>query len=314
MTPTSATARLHPIPEPPRVPLVGHVQLLTAPSFTEFTLRLAQRLGPVFGLRLFGQEMTLVGDQALVAELCDESRFHKKIDATLKRVRLLGGHGLFTAHDEEPNWKTAHDLLMPAFSLGAMRGYHDTMVEVGHRLLDRWENHPTVDVPGDATRLTLDTIGLCGFGYDFECFSRSEEHPFVSAMVKGLAYTQETAITPPGTAWLRRRADTRFEQDRQTLTQFVDDAIAGHRGPTTVRTCWTACCSPPRERGWTSRTSVTRSSPSSSPATRPPAAPCPSPCTSSSSTPKSSLARKLRSTRSGATRTARHRRSQTSDG
>lgn len=229
MTPTSATARLHPIPEPPRVPLVGHVQLLTAPSFTECTLRLAQRLGPVFGLRLFGEEMTLVSDQAVVAELCDESRFHKKIDATLERVRLLGGDGLFTAHDEEPNWKTAHDLLMPAFSLGAMRGYHDTMVEVGHRLLDRWEKHPTVDVPGDATRLTLDTIGLCGFGYDFECFSRAEEHPFVSAMVRGLAYTQETAITPPGTAWLRRRADTRFEQDRQTLTQFVDDVIAHRR-------------------------------------------------------------------------------------
>ena len=37
------------------------------------------------------------------------------------------------------------------------------------------------------TRLTLDTIALCGFGYRFNSFYRDTPHPFVEAMVRVLA-------------------------------------------------------------------------------------------------------------------------------
>ena len=39
-----------------------------------------------------------------------------------------------------------------------------------------------VDVTADMTRLTLDTIALCGFGYRFNSFYRDTLHPFVEAM------------------------------------------------------------------------------------------------------------------------------------
>jgi cytochrome P450 / NADPH-cytochrome P450 reductase len=39
-----------------------------------------------------------------------------------------------------------------------------------------------VDVPADMTRLTLDTIALCGFGYRFNSFYRESAHPFVESM------------------------------------------------------------------------------------------------------------------------------------
>ncbi|HVC34236.1 MAG TPA: hypothetical protein VNL16_12065 [Chloroflexota bacterium] len=38
-----------------------------------------------------------------------------------------------------------------------------------------------IDVPADTTRLTLDTIGLCAFGYRFSSFYREEPHPLVAA-------------------------------------------------------------------------------------------------------------------------------------
>lgn len=34
-----------------------------------------------------------------------------------------------------------------------------------------------MNVPDDMTRMTLDTIGLAGFGYDFGSFERDEPHP-----------------------------------------------------------------------------------------------------------------------------------------
>lgn len=36
-------------------------------------------------------------------------------------LRIVGGDGLVTAYNDEPNWLKAHQLLMPAFSQAAMR-------------------------------------------------------------------------------------------------------------------------------------------------------------------------------------------------
>ena len=54
-----------------------------------------------------------------------------------------------------------------------------------------------VDVTADMTRLTLDTIALCGFGYRFNSFYRDTLHPFVEAMYGSIGRKLETR---PGTA------------------------------------------------------------------------------------------------------------------
>ena len=54
------------------------------------------------------------------------------------------------------------------------------------------------------TRLTLDTIGLTGFAFDFESFQRPDPHPFVQALVRGLAHAQAKARELPhdDPAWI----------------------------------------------------------------------------------------------------------------
>ena len=64
------------------------------------------------------------------------------------------------------------------------------MLDIADQLMDKWARlNPgeEVDVPADMTRLTLDTIALCGFGYRFNSFYRDTPHPFVEAMVRTLA-------------------------------------------------------------------------------------------------------------------------------
>ena len=53
----------------------------------------------------------------------------------------------------------------------------------------KWERlnaDDEIDVTDDMTRLTLDTIGLCGFDYRFNSFYRDGNHPFVDAMLRAL--------------------------------------------------------------------------------------------------------------------------------
>ncbi|GGX23650.1 bifunctional cytochrome P450/NADPH--P450 reductase [Streptomyces noursei] len=217
------------IPERPSLPLVGHALNLPGGSdFLTHVMKEVKELGPVYKVRLFGTEMVIVGGLDLVAELADESRFRKNVHNELVEVRKIAGDGLFTAFHHEPNWRKAHDILMPAFSLGAMRSYHGTMLKVARSLIGKWDRVAEVqpvDVPDDMTRLTFDTIGLCGFGYDFQSFRRSDLHPFVEAMGRALHFTQEKSESIPGSELFKRKQVEQFRKDVELMTSLVDDVI-----------------------------------------------------------------------------------------
>ncbi|MEW2050747.1 cytochrome P450 [Streptomyces sp. NPDC005476] len=221
------------IPERPALPLIGHA--LGIPRGADGLVHLMKEvkdLGPVFKIRIFGTETVLVGGLDLVTELSDETRFRKNLHPDLVEIRQLGGDGLFTAFNHEANWHKAHDILMPAFSLGAMRGYHATMLRVARSLIAKWDaaaGERPVDVPEDMTRLTFDTIGLCGFDYDFSSFRRDEPHPFVDAMSRALAFTQAKGESIPGTEMFRWKQADQFRKDTALMTDLVDEVIRQRR-------------------------------------------------------------------------------------
>ncbi|MEU6913314.1 cytochrome P450 [Streptomyces olindensis] len=188
--------------------------------------------GPVFVRRLYGRDTLFVGDLDLVAELADEQRFAKHIGPGLENVREFAADGLFTAYNDEPNWAKAHDILMPAFALGSMRTYHPVMLKVARRLIASWDRDARagrpVNVPDDMTRMTLDTIGLAGFGYDFGSFERPEPHPFVESMVRCLEWSMTRLARVPGRDY--SAADAAFRDDAAYLARVVDDVIAARTG------------------------------------------------------------------------------------
>ncbi|MFE2069782.1 bifunctional cytochrome P450/NADPH--P450 reductase [Streptomyces sp. NPDC059467] len=188
--------------------------------------------GPVLVRRLHGRDTLFVADADLVADLADEERFAKHVGPALENVRAFAADGLFTAYNDEPNWAKAHDILMPAFALGSMHTYHPVMLKVARRLIDFWDRAARdgrpVDVPDDMTRMTLDTIGLAGFGYDFGSFERAEPHPFVESMVRCLEWSMTRLARKPGAD--HSAADAAFRDDADYLAQVVDDVIASRTG------------------------------------------------------------------------------------
>ncbi|MFI8946249.1 cytochrome P450 [Streptomyces sp. NPDC053750] len=223
------------IPRPPyRLPLLGDVIGAGRRTPMQDSLRYARKLGPIFRRRAFGKEFVFVWGAALAADLADETRFAKHVGLGVANLRPVAGDGLFTAYNHEPNWQLAHDVLAPGFSREAMAGYHVMMLDVAARLTDAWDRARaagrTVDVPGDMTKLTLETIARTGFGHDFGSFERSRPHPFVTAMVGTLSHAQRLNTVPaPLARWLLRDAGRRNAADIAYLNRTVDDLVRDRR-------------------------------------------------------------------------------------
>ncbi|AWN31000.1 MULTISPECIES: cytochrome P450 [unclassified Streptomyces] len=193
------------------------------------SMDLARIHGPVFKRKFGDRETLFLSSLDLVTEVADESRFSKGVSVVLENVREFAGDGLFTAYNDEPNWAKAHEVLMPAFALGSMRTYHPAMLKVARRVMAAWDRRVAdgtpVQVAEDMTRMTLDTIGLAGFGFDFESFSRGDTpHPFVEAMVRCLEWSMKKFSRDPDGD--HSAADAAFQADADYLASVVDEVIA----------------------------------------------------------------------------------------
>ncbi|MBN8981373.1 MAG: cytochrome P450, partial [Rhizobiales bacterium] len=227
----ASTNALNPIPHPPKKPVVGNMLSLDSTAPVQDLVRKTKELGPIFWLDMMGQPLVIVGGFDLVDELSDEKRFDKAVRGALRRVRAIGGDGLFTADTTEPNWNKAHNILLSPFGGRAMQSYHPMMVDIAEQLVKKWERlnaDDEIDVVHDMTALTLDTIGLCGFDYRFNSFYREDYHPFVGALVRSLETIMMTRGLPLENVFMRaRRAD--MAEDVAFMNKMVDEIVAERR-------------------------------------------------------------------------------------
>ncbi len=203
--------RLSPIPHPPTKPVVGNMLSLDSSAPVQHLVKLSKELGPIFWLDMMGAPLVIVSGHDLVDELSDEKRFDKAVRGSLRRVRAVGGDGLFTADTKEPNWSKAHNILLQPFGNRAMQSYHPSMVDIAEQLVKKWERlnaDEEIEVVHDMTALTLDTIGLCGFDYRFNSFYRRDYHPFVESLVRSLDQLVEAGYVERREDPADRRAKT----------------------------------------------------------------------------------------------------------
>src|ERR1700716_601916 len=227
----ASTNRLSPIPHPPTKPVVGNMLSLDSTAPVQHLVRLTKELGPIFWLDMMGAPLVIVSGHDLVEELSDEKRFDKAVRGSLRRVRAVGGDGLFTADTSEPNWSKAHNILLQPFGNRAMQSYHPSMVDIADQLVKRWERvngDEEIDVVHDMTALTLDTIGLCGFDYRFNSFYRRDYHPFVESLVRSLETIMMIRGLPMENLWMQKRRRD-LAGDVAFMNKMVDEIVAERR-------------------------------------------------------------------------------------
>ncbi|MBY8914794.1 bifunctional cytochrome P450/NADPH--P450 reductase [Bacillus sp. YC2] len=218
-----------PIPQPKTFGPLGNLPLIDKDRPTLSLIKLAEEQGPIFQLHTPAGTIIVVSGHELAAEVCDESRFDKSIEGALEKVRAFAGDGLFTSWTHEPNWRKAHNILMPTFSQRAMKEYHSMMTDIAVQLIQKWARlnpDEVVDVPADMTRLTLDTIGLCGFNYRFNSYYRETPHPFINSMVRALDEAMHQMQRLDFQDKLMIRTKRQFHHDIQNMFSLVDSIIA----------------------------------------------------------------------------------------
>lgn len=219
------------IPSPTGLPWLGNLLQIPRGALTQHVMKLANDFDGIFELDFAGVRAPFVSSPALVAELSDEKRFRKVIRPPLSILRTLAGDGLFTALTEEPNWEKAHRILIPAFGQRARRAYFDPMLEVAQRLARKWESAAGADieVSDDMTRLTLDTIALCGFGFRFDSFAAPALHPFLQAMGRVLDEAMGRLTRLRFVTRLRLASNRRYDADIAAMHALVDEVIRSRR-------------------------------------------------------------------------------------
>ncbi|NNE51280.1 MAG: cytochrome P450 [Sulfitobacter sp.] len=227
----SDTTKLERIPMPEKTPVLGNILSVDKDQPLQSLMELTRELGPIIRMDMMGTPLVVVSGHDLVDELCDESRFDKAVRGSLRRVRAIGGDGLFTGDSQEPNWGKAHNILLPTFSRQAMSNYMPMMLDVAGQLCLKWErlnNDDEIDVVHDMTAVALDTIGICGFNYRFNSFYREEYHPFINALTRTLETCMMQRGLPFESTLLKRRID-QMDKDVAYMNKLVDDIIAERR-------------------------------------------------------------------------------------
>ncbi|MEJ7688024.1 MAG: cytochrome P450, partial [Variovorax sp.] len=105
------------------------------------------------------------------------------------------------------------------------------MLDIAEQLATKWERlnfDEEVDVVRDMTALTLDTIGLCGFGYRFNSFYREGFHPFVDAMVRTLETVQNRRGIPLEEFMLKKEL-AQQRRDVRYMHKMVEDIVRERR-------------------------------------------------------------------------------------
>ncbi|KAJ5857263.1 NADPH-cytochrome p450 reductase FAD-binding alpha-helical domain-3 [Penicillium solitum] len=221
------------IPGPKPLPVVGNLFDLDLDNGLQSIIRIADEFGPLFQITINGKKQIFATSQALVDELCDETRFHKAVMGGIEKLRMLAQDGLFTAHHGERGWGIAHRILMPAFGPLRIRDMFEDMSDVARQLCFKWARQgssASINISEDFTRLTLDTIALCTMSFRLNSYYNSDTmHPFVQSMLYVLKEADLQATLPGVANCVRVKAQRRMSKHIETMRSIAGDIIKGRR-------------------------------------------------------------------------------------
>lgn len=219
-----------------RLPIIGDLLVVNWTKPCQGLAREVEAHGGIIEHRIFDLRLITVASTALINEINDESRWEKSLGLVLPELRAIGGDGLFTAYNHEPNWRMAHNILMPAFTKAAMASYHASMLEAARELVSSWSQRAAdgswVDIPDEANRFTIEVVARAGLGHSFTKLKDPSDNPIISAFLRELTHARTTARTnaiPRYEQLLGRRRRNQHQRDKQYLSDQVGAIINARR-------------------------------------------------------------------------------------
>ena len=109
--------------------------------------------------------------------------------------------------------------------------FYTEMHDIASQLVLTWARRGPehrIDVPGDFTRLTLDSIALCAMGFRFNSFYQEAQHPYVDAMSTVLGAAARSGQEIPILSRFTN-TDAKVREARETMFRINQELIEHRR-------------------------------------------------------------------------------------
>eukprot|EP00794_Sanderia_malayensis_P010813 gene10813-11967_t len=186
---------LRKLPGPTGLPILGNtLDFSQSNDVHQMLLERAKKYGPIYKTySLFVGTRVNISDPAFAKRILvtNSSNYYK--NDGLRSFLPAMGNGLLTSSGREHAQQRKH--LNPAFSMESVKGFISVFSDKGNELVKFWDTK--INESGGKSvesemmtkfiHLTLDVIGLCGFGYAFNCImgENSEESKATNTILTG---------------------------------------------------------------------------------------------------------------------------------
>ncbi|KAI0860400.1 cytochrome P450 [Xylaria cubensis] len=221
-----------PIPGPLPLPFIGNIMNIDIKNSIHSFGVLSDTYGPIYKLRVGGEDRIIITSQKLVDEVCSQEIFKKYPLGFIRQLRKIVPDGLFTAYPDQESWGIAHRVLLPALGPMAIKEMFPEMLDITTQLILKWARFGPeyqINVPADFTRLTVDTIALCAMDTRLNSFYSETLPPFVDAFIEMLAEAQLRSSRPYWYSKLLWRANQQFDENNRIVHEIAMQVVAKRR-------------------------------------------------------------------------------------
>lgn len=228
-----------PIPQPPRLPLVGNLHQLSPNRIINQLETWSRTLGRTFAFHVLNRRVLCFSTlEPLLDAFKRRPETFRRVASIEAITRELGVHGVFSAEGDD--WKHQRELMKPAFARRSITRAFGAIPEVTTRLLQQIDNQglAPIDFRTFAMRYTADVTTKLVFGEDLNSVEHASpvqqqiEHIFA-------ALARRIHIPLPYWRYFKLQAD----RETESATAYVRDLVlkvirnrsqADHGGPPTL--------------------------------------------------------------------------------
>ncbi len=182
--------------------------------------------GDIAFFRLFTVRAYVVNHPDLIREvLVTQREKFRKLPRDVRAVRQITGDGIIVSDGE--TWRRHRRLVQPAFHASRMEQYATLTVDQTRRMLDRWQQSPTLDVPAEMSDLTMRISLRAMFGIELK---REDKGLVEAARILSDTFIREIHAVFTLPDWLPLPSKMRKRKAIAEFDRLIRGIIAERRG------------------------------------------------------------------------------------